>query len=105
QPVAEMIAEEAELVARVGDVLRRLVPGGPCSDRFAESCVVPPGRVEARIGLQDALALRYGRRHRPGRRDGVRLAKILEQQVPRLGLGVPGGVETSWRKAHGRRRG
>src|SRR4029079_11626472 len=72
QPVAKLIAKEAELVPSVGDVLRGLVLGGPYSDRFAEPRVVPPGRVEARIGLQDALALRHGRRHRPGGGDRVR---------------------------------
>jgi hypothetical protein len=51
--------------------------------------------VEARVRLQNALALLHRRRQRPHGGDNVRIGEVLEQEMPVLRLHVVEGVEAA----------
>ena len=80
QPIAEVIGEggETSLVA-VEPFRQRAIDEGP--DRPPEVRVVPEGRVQPRIDLDDATALRVRGGHRPFGDHRVRLGKILEEEL------------------------
>jgi hypothetical protein len=67
----------------------------PVADGNAEAWIVPPCGVETGQRFQDCLALRHGRRQRPRRGGCVRVAQVLEHEVPGFGFLIPRGVEAA----------
>ena len=83
------------------------VGGGidPCADGDAQTPIVPPRGIEACQCPQDGLALRHLRRQRPRRGGCVRLAQILEHEVPGFGVLIPCSVEAARHEARRHQRG
>ena len=67
----------------------------PDADGSTQARIVPPGGVEARPCLDNALALRRIRRQGPGSGDHVRLSQILQQEVPSVCCLVPRGFKAA----------
>jgi hypothetical protein len=98
KPVAHAVGEAGEFARECGELrLARVLPG---ADRGAEARIVPQRGMEARLRLDDALTVRDGRRNRPDRRDLMRVGEILQQQMPRIGVGIPLRLEAARREPH-----